>query len=92
MAMQSGESPRRVRAQIEKRGLMDVLQNQILERKGAGTWCSRRRSSTTSPTSPKPLDVEAIYLAAGGGDGAAAFQMPGSEDAEPPKTEAEDKS
>ena len=33
MAMQSGESPRRVRAQIEKRGLMDVLQNQILERK-----------------------------------------------------------
>jgi trigger factor len=33
MAMQSGESPRRVRAQIEKRGLMDVLQNQIVERK-----------------------------------------------------------
>ena len=33
IAMQSGESPRRVRAQIEKRGLMDVLQNQIVERK-----------------------------------------------------------
>ena len=33
MAMQSGESPRRVRAQIEKRGLMDILQNQIVERK-----------------------------------------------------------
>ena len=33
IAMQSGESPRRVRAQIEKRGLMDVLQNQIIERK-----------------------------------------------------------
>ncbi len=31
--MQSGESPRRVRAQLEKRGLMDVLRNQIIERK-----------------------------------------------------------
>ena len=40
IAMQSGESPRRVRAQLEKRGLMDVLRNQIVERKvlerGAG--------------------------------------------------------
>ena len=33
IAAQSGESPRRVRAQLEKRGLMDVLRNQIIERK-----------------------------------------------------------
>ena len=33
IALQSGESPRRVRAQLEKRGLMDVLRNQIIERK-----------------------------------------------------------
>jgi trigger factor len=33
IASQSGESPRRVRAQIEKRGMMDVLRNQIIERK-----------------------------------------------------------
>jgi trigger factor len=33
IASQSGESPRRVRAQIEKSGNMDVLQNQIIERK-----------------------------------------------------------
>jgi trigger factor len=33
IAQQSGESPRRVRAQLEKRGLMDTLRNQIIERK-----------------------------------------------------------
>ncbi len=33
IAGQSGESPRRVRAQIEKSGNWDVLQNQIIERK-----------------------------------------------------------
>lgn len=33
LAQQSGESTRRVRAQLEKRGLMDTLRNQIIERK-----------------------------------------------------------
>jgi trigger factor len=33
IASQSGESARRVRAQLEKRGLMDTLRNQIIERK-----------------------------------------------------------
>lgn len=33
IAAQSGEPPRRVRASLEKRGLMDVLRNQIIERK-----------------------------------------------------------
>jgi trigger factor len=33
IALQSDESPRRVRAKLEKRGVMDVLQNQIIERK-----------------------------------------------------------
>jgi trigger factor len=33
IAQQSGESPRRVRAQLDKRGLMDSLRNQIIERK-----------------------------------------------------------
>ena len=33
IASQSGESPRRVRASLENRGLMDVLRNQIVERK-----------------------------------------------------------
>ena len=33
IAAQSGESPRRVRARLEKAGSMDVLRNQIIERK-----------------------------------------------------------
>ena len=33
IAEQSGESPRRVRARLEKSGWMDVLRNQIVERK-----------------------------------------------------------
>lgn len=33
IADQSDESPRRVRARLEKRGLMDTLRNQIIERK-----------------------------------------------------------
>ena len=33
IAEQSDESPRRVRARLEKRGLMDTLRNQIVERK-----------------------------------------------------------
>lgn len=33
IASQSGDSPRRVRSSLEKRGLMDVLRNQIIERK-----------------------------------------------------------
>ena len=33
IAKQTNESPRRVRARLEKRGSMDVLRNQIIERK-----------------------------------------------------------
>ncbi len=70
MSMQSGESPRRVRAQIEKKGLMDVLQNQILERKVLELVQSEAKFND-EPYEPEPLDVEAIYLAAGGDDGSA---------------------
>jgi trigger factor len=33
IAIQSGESPRRVRARLDKRGQMDALRNQVIERK-----------------------------------------------------------
>lgn len=65
MAMQSGESPRRVRAQIEKRGLMDVLQNQIVERKVLERVREEAKFKD-QPFQPEPLDIEAIHLAAGG--------------------------
>lgn len=65
IALQSGESPRRVRAQIEKRGLMDVLQNQIVERKVLER-VQAEASFTDLPYTPPKVEVEAIALAAGG--------------------------
>ena len=72
MAMQSGESPRRVRAQIEKRGLMDVLQNQIVERKVL-ELVQNNAKFIDHPYEPESMDVEAINLAAGGGEGPASI-------------------
>lgn len=68
MSMQSGESPRRVRAQIEKRGLMDVLRNQIIERKVMELVQSKAKFQD-EPYEPKKEDVEAIPFAAGGAEG-----------------------
>lgn len=65
IAMQSGESPRRVRAQIEKRGLMDVLQNQILERKVLEAVEAEAKFKD-EPYEPEQLAVEAVHLAVGG--------------------------
>ncbi len=65
MALQSGESPRRVRAQIEKRGLMDVLQNQIIERKVLERVQSEAKFKDL-PYEPPKVDAEAISMAAGG--------------------------
>ena len=70
MAMQSGESPRRVRAQLEKRGLMDVLRNQIIERKVLELVQSEAKFKD-EPYEPQTMDTEAISMAAGGGAGAA---------------------
>ena len=72
MAAQSGESPRRVRAQIEKRGLMDVLQNQIVERKVLELIQSNARFED-EPYEIGESDIEAIPIAAGGGDGVASI-------------------
>jgi len=65
MAMQSGESPRRVRAQIEKRGLIDVLQNQIIERKVLERVQAEAKFKDL-PYEPGKIEVEAISVAAGG--------------------------
>ena len=66
MAMQSGESPRRVRAQLEKRGLMDVLRNQIVERKVLAL-VQENADFQDEAFSPEEKDsVEAISVAAGG--------------------------
>ncbi len=68
IAMQSGDSPRRVRAQIEKRGLMDVLQNQILERKVLERVQAEAKFKD-EPFEPEKVTVEAIDWAVAGGRG-----------------------
>ena len=70
IAAQSGESPRRVRAQLEKRGLMDVLRNQIIERKVLELVQSEAKFKD-EPFEPQKSDTEAISVAAGGGAGGA---------------------
>ena len=80
MAMQSGESPRRVRAQIEKRGLMDILQNQIVERKVLEKVQSEAKFKD-KPYEPGKSTVEAISVAAGGD----AEAVPAAIEAEEPK-------
>jgi trigger factor len=70
IAMQSGESPRRVRAQLEKRGLMDVLRNQIIERKVLEAVQKEAKFKDEKYEPPKS-DTEAISMAAGGGSGSA---------------------
>lgn len=59
IATQSGESPRRVRASLERRGLMDVLRNQIIERKTIDLITSEAKFTDTPFEFPKP-DAEAI--------------------------------
>lgn len=59
IAAQSGESPRRVRANLEKRGLMDVLRNQIIERKTVDLITSHAKFTDT-PFEFQKRDAEAV--------------------------------
>jgi trigger factor len=67
IASQSGESPRRVRAQIEKRGMMDVLRNQIIERKTIELVLSHAEFKDV-PFEHETTEAEAVSQAAGGGE------------------------
>ena len=65
IAAQSGESPRRVRAKLEKGGSMDVLRNQVIERKVIDLILENAEFEEV-PYQPETTDVEALDLAAGG--------------------------
>ena len=67
IATQSGESPRRVRAQLEKRGQMDALRNQIIERKVLGLILSQADFKDV-PFAFTGEEAEALDISAGGGD------------------------
>ncbi|MHB0957019.1 MAG: trigger factor [Pirellulaceae bacterium] len=66
IAEQSGDSVRRVRARLEKRGQMDALRNQIIERKVVDLICSQAQFTDT-PLEERPDDVCAVDLALVGG-------------------------
>jgi trigger factor len=65
IAEQSGESPRRVRAQLEQRDLMDVLRNQIIERKVVDLVLSHAKFKDV-PFELEGPDTEALDRAVSG--------------------------
>ncbi|MBX9787614.1 MAG: trigger factor [Pirellulales bacterium] len=65
LALQSGETARRVRARLEKQGLMDALRNQIIERKTLELVLEHAKYKDV-PFEFEPADEEAVDLAAGG--------------------------
>jgi trigger factor len=67
LAAQSDESPRRVRARLEKSGGMDVLRNQIIERKVVERILSHAEFQDV-PWRPEETEAEAVDWAAGGGE------------------------
>ena len=67
IARQTEESPRRVRARLEKQGAMDVLRNQIIERKVIDLILANAIFKEV-PYQIEESDVAALELAAGGGD------------------------
>jgi trigger factor len=62
MAMQRGESARRVRARLEKMGLLENLEAQILERKAVDVVLQKAVFEDTPGESPRKDVVEALEL------------------------------
>jgi trigger factor len=65
IAMQTDESPRRIRSRLEKGGMMDSLRNQIVERKVIAKVLEAATFKDV-PFEPAAVDAEAIDKAAGG--------------------------
>jgi trigger factor len=82
IAAQSGESVRRVRARLEKGGLMDALRNQIIERKVIELVLEHAKFKDV-PYKPEGSDTEAIEQTAGGEEAAEIPEAKNSGEAEP---------
>ena len=67
IAMQTGDTPRRVRAQIEKKGLMDSLRNQIVERRVIDLVLEQAKFKDVA-FEGEGGTTEAIDMAIGGGE------------------------
>lgn len=66
IAMQRNESPRRVRARIEKQGQMDSLRNQIVERKAIDLITSKATIEETPAEESQQEETYAIEHSIGG--------------------------
>ena len=82
IAVNRGESPRRVRAKLEKSGSMDVLRNQIIERKIIDRILEHAEF-TEVPFEFEASDVEAIDESAGGHGAEIPRAKPGAEPGSP---------
>jgi len=67
MALQSGESPRRIRARLEKQGQMDALRNQIVENKVI-ELIAGHADVVEKPLEVKKEDTAAVDIAIAGDD------------------------
>jgi trigger factor len=65
IARQEGQSPRRVRARLDKAGMMDALRNQIIERKVLDLVLEHAKFKDVA-YKPAGSDTEAVDSAAGG--------------------------
>ena len=74
MAMQRGESPRKVRARLEKSGLIENLEAQILERKAVDIVLAKAVFTDVPGESSRKNDVEAVDLSVCGEEVAPAPQ------------------
>lgn len=63
MAAQSGESPRRLRARLEKSGVIENLEAQIRERKAVDVVLNNAVYKDVPMDRPEELDVEAVNVA-----------------------------
>jgi trigger factor len=88
IAAQSGESVRRVRARLDKGGMMDALRNQVIERKVIELVLSHAKFKEV-PFKPEGVDTEAIEQTAGGEDEGDIPEAKHAGEAEPLRTAKE---
>jgi trigger factor len=71
MAMQRGESPRKIRARLERTGLIENLEAQILERKAVDFILEKAEFADVPADAPAQDDVEALTISVCGQPAAA---------------------
>ena len=67
IALETGETPRRVRARLEKQGLMDILRNQVIENKVIELILSHAQFKET-PYEPKREEAYGLDVALTGAE------------------------